>query len=109
MMWCNMKITTKVCGTALMIGLLASFFFIGPDAYAYQIKRVIRGSHSMAINDEIAVVDFSAQLGGVPLDLAKSFILSSRGTGMAKREETDFLSLIDDHQALVFLLAVKQI
>ncbi|MDD5454116.1 MAG: hypothetical protein PHW62_01260, partial [Candidatus Ratteibacteria bacterium] len=77
-------------------GLLATLFFFCQEVQCYQIKRVVRDTYQLAYNAEAVTVDISTQLGGVPLDLEKSFILATRRYQDDDHDDGDIQILIDD-------------
>ena len=92
----------------VLSSLLAGIFWRPPDASAYQIKRVIRGSYTLASAAEAATLDLNDPNGdsntadtllGNPLDelnLEKSFLIVTYSCNSTDRTVNDIMYAIDD-------------
>ncbi|MCM8812269.1 MAG: hypothetical protein NC910_04395, partial [Candidatus Omnitrophica bacterium] len=80
-----------------------------PKAAAFQIKRVLRGTTTMSTSQENLVVSLSGQLGGVNLDLNKTFIIATASCNDNDRRRQDVMAMIDDPTAIQFARQVSSV
>ena len=77
-----------------------------PPLDAYQIKRVVRGSATLAAATEVMTTDLTSLLGSPldPLDLTRSFLFFnvSENAGTNTRTDTDVRGLLDDDRTILW-------
>ncbi|MEK7850193.1 MAG: hypothetical protein AAB213_05210, partial [Candidatus Omnitrophota bacterium] len=96
------KISMK-CIAVLLCAVAALVVFLPlMDAQAYQIKRAVRGTTSMGSTAEVLTLDISGALGGVGLDLSKSFLIVTFSAASNDRRDIDIRALIDDPTHILF-------
>ncbi|MFA5356681.1 MAG: Ser-Thr-rich GPI-anchored membrane family protein [Candidatus Omnitrophota bacterium] len=88
---------------------LVSFLFIGasflaPEAYSYQVKRVVSGQFILPVGTESNTTDIDTptQLNGDPLDVTNSFLIFGRRHLDEERYYGDVVGYIDDPTSLLF-------
>jgi sarcosine oxidase gamma subunit len=83
----------------LTAGLLA---FPQP-AEAFQVKRVLRNTTAFQLlnGEEVKTYDLTSQLGGVPLDMTKCFIVASTFPSSGFNTQTDAFIAIDDPSTIM--------
>jgi hypothetical protein len=73
------------------------------DAWAYQVKRVIRGNTSLGTTTEVSSLDVSAAVGATGFDLEKTFLLTTTRIGGTDDNRGVFLGgQVEDGTHLIF-------
>jgi len=81
-----------------LLGMLGCLL-LSSDAFAYQIKRVVRGATTLDSNTESLTLNILAShLGNVEMDPNKAIIIVTRQTNSDDRRVSDILATIDDGQ-----------
>ena len=88
----------------LSLGLVAAALWGIPEAAeAFQVKRVIRNTFTLlsVSSEEIKTFDLTPQLGGVPLDLTKTFIIATTRINDDNNARADAYVTLDDPQTVL--------
>ncbi|MDD5347171.1 MAG: hypothetical protein PHT59_01005 [Candidatus Omnitrophica bacterium] len=81
----------------LLLAFIGVCLFL-PDAFAYQVKRVIRGVTNMSTSIESATVNISAKLDGEDMVPERCWIIATKQTNSDDRRISDILATVDDGQ-----------
>ncbi|MBI5873772.1 MAG: hypothetical protein HZB36_06485, partial [Candidatus Omnitrophica bacterium] len=83
-----------------MAVIAATIFLLSySDAHAYQVKRIIKGSATLASGVEVSAVTLAT--GGVDIDMAKAFVLSSVSCDNTTRNDMNVMVVLDDPTTLI--------
>ena len=85
-------------GFLILVFAASALWGFAQPAEAFQVKRVLRGAVTLAnaTTDEVKSVDLTSQLGGVPLDLTKSFLVYTARINDVFNTFTDAFGVIDE-------------
>ncbi|MBU2063721.1 MAG: hypothetical protein KKF93_04930, partial [Candidatus Omnitrophica bacterium] len=85
----------------IILATLCGVFFSVQDSFAYQVKRVIRGTYDMASDEEVALIDLTASLGGVDLVPAQTAVFATGDAIDTDTEETRVFIYLDSPNGLL--------
>jgi len=78
------------------LAVLMAFGMYPSHVEAYQVKRIIHGSYTLSGTAEVESIDLSGVLGGVSLDINKTFVLMSKSNASSFNPVTDVAISVDD-------------